>query len=237
MFLRKLSYILLIGIFLSPLLAFSSIVEKEPAGTVYLTFDADMTPYMKSELTSGKVKEWYSPKIISYLKTENVPATVFTTGMFAEVYPDVIKDLGTNTLFSVENHTYDHKAFSSPCYKLASVTKHSEKVLEITKTQEIIKKLTGREPTHVRLPGLCRTEHDEFIIKRIGLIPSNVGIISGDVDQHDYKKIVNSILNQVHKGDNVIIMHLGGPHAPSTEKALEVFVPELLKKGYVFKHL
>ncbi len=237
MFFKTLFYISVILTSLFPACAFSSSTEHEPVGTVYLTFDADMTPYMKSELESGKVKEWYSPKIISYLKTENIPASIFATGMFAEVYPHVIKDFGTNTLFSVENHTYDHRAFSTPCYTLGSVTKHTDKVVEMTKTQEIIKKLTGKEPTHVRLPGLCKTEKDEVLIKKLGLIPSNVGIISGDVKQYDYRKIVKSVLDQVHEGDNVIIMHLGGPHAPSTEKALEVFVPELIKRGYIFKHL
>jgi peptidoglycan/xylan/chitin deacetylase (PgdA/CDA1 family) len=237
MFLRKFSFIFLIVIFVFPLFAFSSSVEKEPVGTIYLTFDADMTPYMKDELLNGKIKEWYSPKIISYLKAEKIPASVFTTGMFAEVYPDLIKDLGSNPLFSIENHTYSHKSFSSPCYKPEPVTKHTEKVLEITKTQEIIKNLTGKEPKYVRLPGLCRTEQDETLIEKLGLIPSNVGIISGDVKQHDYRKIVNSVLHQAHSGDNIIIMHLGGPHAPSIEKALEIFIPELLKKGYIFKHL
>lgn len=237
MFLKKLIYLHILLVLIFPIYAFSSSVEQEPAGVVYLTFDADMTPHMKNRLASGKVKEWYSPNIISFLKRENISATIFTTGMFAEVYPEVIKDLGVNPLFSIENHTYDHKAFSKPCYTLETATKHSEKVLEIIKTQDIIKNLTGKEARYVRLPGLCRTEADDSLIKRLGLIPSNIGIISGDVKQHNYKALVHSVLSQVHPGDNIVIMHLGGPHAPSTEKALEIFVPELIKKGYIFKHL
>jgi peptidoglycan/xylan/chitin deacetylase (PgdA/CDA1 family) len=233
MFFRILIFLLL----LLPINVYASSVKQAPIGTIYLTFDADMTPYMKSKLEHGKVKSWYSPSILTYLKEKRIPASIFTTGMFAEIYSEVIKDLGTNSLFSIENHTYDHAAFSTPCYKLEKVTKHSKKILEITKTQDIIKELTGKVPHYVRLPGLCHSEDDEVLIKKLGLIPSNMGIISGDVEQKDYRKIESNVLSQVKPGDNMIIMHLGGPHAPSTEKAIEVLVPELLKRGYEFKHL
>ena len=237
MFLKRSLLIYTTLIFLFPSFALSASIEKEPAGTIYLTFDADMTPLMKEELEEKKVTSWYDPNILTFLKKEHIPASIFTTGMFAEIYPELIKDLGTNPLFSIENHTYDHAAFTYPCYKLKILTKHQEKVEEITKTQEVIKQLTGKEPQYVRLPGLCKTEADDILIKKLGLEPSNTGIISGDVKQKEYKKIVSSILNQVHPGDNVIIMHLGGPHAPETGKAIQVVIPELIKKGYIFIHL
>jgi peptidoglycan/xylan/chitin deacetylase (PgdA/CDA1 family) len=196
-----------------------------------------MTPYMKKELNSGKIKSWYSPGIISFLVKNNISATVFTTGMFAEIYPDVIRKMSENPLFEIENHTYDHKSFTSNCYKLATVKNQTEKIQEITKTNNIIKKLTGKEPHFIRLPGLCSKKEDDSLIKRLGFISSDTGIISGDAKQKDFNKIKISVLNQVKRGDNVIILHLGGPNAPSTEKAITLLIPELQKRNYIFAHL
>src|ERR1700735_1304466 len=41
---------------------------------VALTFDADMTPGMLSELRGKKVASWYNEKVIAALRQEQVPA-------------------------------------------------------------------------------------------------------------------------------------------------------------------
>ena len=61
--------------------------------TVILSFDADMTPSMRARLMTGKVKAWYDPVIIDMFIQDHVPARIFVTGLFAEVYPDLIRQL------------------------------------------------------------------------------------------------------------------------------------------------
>ncbi len=210
---------------------------KQKIGTVYLTFDADMTPHMKDEAEKGKVGLWYSPGIISYLEEREVPATIFTTGMFAEMYPGVIRAAAMSGLFSIQNHTYDHAAFTVGCYGLSVVTQEKAKTEEIKKATEIITDLTGNAPTYVRLPGLCRNKSDSELIKKLGYKESDDGIISEDPHQMDAKKIVAMVLGKIKPGDNIVIMHLGGPNAPKTEEALTKLIPILSTEGYDFAHL
>ena len=123
----------------------SSATAAKDKKTIYLTFDADMTPHMENELRSGKVKEWYDPKIISYLEDQKIPATIFVTGLFARLYPKEIKQWSDNGLL-IENHTYDHGAFEAPCFGLDVLKSDKDKVAEIKKTQDILFKLTGKMP-------------------------------------------------------------------------------------------
>ncbi len=211
--------------------------ETENSNIVYLTFDADMTLNMKGELRTGAVKSWYNEGILNYLEQNKIPATFFVTGMFAEVYPNLIKRIGADELFSIGNHTYDHKAFEVPCYGLDPTYGDMEKDKEITKTQEIIKNLTGIIPKYVRLPGLCSSKHDKELINKLGLFPSSKGIISGDAFAKDPRRIVDEVLRQIKPGKNIVIMHFGGPNAPSTEKAIKELVPIIEKRGFIFKKL
>src|SRR5580704_592619 len=88
---------------------------------VALTFDADMTPGMLSELKSHRVTSWYNEKVIATLRQEQVPATLFMTGLWIEAYPDVTKELSADPLFELGSHSYSHGAFHSPCYSLAPI--------------------------------------------------------------------------------------------------------------------
>ena len=85
---------------------------------IALTFDADMTPAMKKKLDTGVVKSWYNQKIIDVLRQKNVPATIFITGMWAEIYPQVTRDLASDPLFEVANHSYSHPGFTPTCFGL-----------------------------------------------------------------------------------------------------------------------
>ena len=204
--------------------------------TVYLTFDADMTRSMEKKLKSGKVSSWYSAGLVSYLEQKHISSTIFVTGMFAELYPGVVRELAQTPGVVIGNHTYDHSAFESPCYKLPMLSTDQEKKDEITKTQDILKPLVGYAPTYFRYPGLCRDAHDDTIVTSLGLVVADNGIASGDAFNKNTKSIVTNVLSQVKDG-SVVIMHLGGPNATGTEVALKKIVPTLEQRGYVFKAL
>jgi peptidoglycan/xylan/chitin deacetylase (PgdA/CDA1 family) len=214
----------------------SPAISGAKSKVVYLTFDADMTLFMKQKLMSGKVSSWYSRELVAYLETQKIPATIFTTGMFAEIYPDVIKGLAATPGIVIANHSYDHPGFEGPCYLLRVISTDKQKIDEMQKTQDIIKSLVGYAPTYFRHPGLCHNSHDDALAKSIGLTVEDSGLISGDAFNKNPLSIERTVLRNVHDG-SVIVMHLGGPHAPATAAAIRYLVPELSKEGYTFKSL
>ncbi|MCX6780365.1 MAG: polysaccharide deacetylase family protein [Candidatus Magasanikbacteria bacterium] len=218
------------------LAANSNTASTSSASTVYLTFDADMTPLMQKKLKQGKVKEWYDPELISYLEKERVPATIFVTGMFAEIYPSVVKRWADSGLFIVGNHSYSHPGFTAHCYGLTTVTSTAAKQDQIEKTQKILTPLIGYTPTYFRYPGLCHTAADDQLVASLGLKIAPATIISGDAFAKNSSAIVKNVLKQL-KDNAVILMHTGGPNAPATTAAVKTLVPILEKRGFLFKTL
>ena len=121
----------------TPQSAFNHAVTSQKV--VALTFDADMTVKMRDELKSGKVTSWYNANVIAVLKQDNVPATLFLTGLWIEAYPDVTKTLAQDPLFEFGNHSYSHGGFRSPCYGLPAVKKSNE-AAEVQKTDALLRK-------------------------------------------------------------------------------------------------
>lgn len=201
--------------------------------TLYLTFDADMTPGMLRREKDHKVALWYSPGLVDYLLEKKISATVFSTGMFAEDYPELITKLASSGLMSIQNHTYDHAAFSTPCYGLAAVTTDQAKNQEMSQASEVLRKLTGQEPVYLRHPGLCYKPHDIELAEKMGLKISDAGTISGDAFARNPQLVAESILRGAPRNP-VIILHLGGPNAPATEEAIKIAVPKLQAAGYTF---
>src|SRR6202011_1408245 len=86
---------------------------------VALTFDLDMNAGMAAAARGGAV--WINKDALSYLETRNIHATVFMTGMWAEVYPALARQVATNPNFEIGDHSYSHPAFHLPCYRLHGV--------------------------------------------------------------------------------------------------------------------
>jgi peptidoglycan-N-acetylglucosamine deacetylase len=200
---------------------------------VALTFDADMTPGMLRELKSGKVASWYNEKVIAALRQQQVPATLFLTGLWIEAYPDATKQLSDDRLFELGNHSYSHGAFHSPCYSLFPIPE-AKQAAEVQKTDDLLSKYATAHKKYFRFPGLCS---DAAAIKRVE--DQGYAVIGGDVDGADAfekspKWVASDVASHVRPGSIVVLHMHGGPDAPATADALPDLVAKLRSEGYTF---
>src|ERR1700736_6794342 len=198
---------------------------------VALTFDLDMNPDMAAAARAGF--RWINTDGTSYLESTNVHATIFMTGMWAEVYPAEARRLAANPNFEIGNHSYSHPAFHSPCYQLWSVSRTAQPS-QVQRAQQAIERVTGLTPKYFRFPGGCYDRSALDIVHAAGLIPVQWNVNSIDAFNAYPQQIVSTVLSEVRPG-SIIVMHLHGrANAPSTGPALRLIVPELEKRGYQF---
>ncbi len=199
---------------------------------VALTFDADMTPKMKSRLISGAVKSYDDERVVAILQQNQVKATFFLTGMWTEIYQQSAKNIADNNLFEIGNHSYSHPGFKWPCYNLGRVSE-AQKKQEIEKAEAVIEGITGVRSTLWRFPGGCASESDRKLVESFGLRVVGWDFGSSDAFNNNEAGIEKRVLAKVHDGA-IIVFHLGGPNSPKTAEALGVIIPELKKRGYRF---
>jgi peptidoglycan/xylan/chitin deacetylase (PgdA/CDA1 family) len=213
--------------------ALTALPSRAGPRTVYLTFDADMTPAMLRRLHAGEVESWYDPGIVDFLRAQHVPAAIFVSGLFAEAYPDLVQGLAHDPLFTVGVHGYRHSAYTPDCYGLPVLHSEAEKREDVTHARDAIAKVSGRVPTLFRYPGLCHDAQADKVVRQAGLRVDTPNVIAGDSFNSNVKAIVEQVLKQT-KNRGTVIFHLGGPNAPATLAALKQVVPALAKRGYVF---
>lgn len=200
---------------------------------VALTFDACMTYGMDKSLKDGRVKSYYNQPVIGELNKEKVPATLFLSGLWAKDYPDVTKSLANNPLFEIGNHSYSHPAFTLGCFGLPFLNS-ADKENEIKLSQEILFKLTGKEPKLFRFPGGCYGEGDLKLAKDYGLDIVGWDLASGDAFNNNTQSIIKRVESGVRPG-SIIVMHMNGDvNAPQTANALPEIISYLRANGYTF---
>ncbi len=203
----------------------------ENQNLVALSFDADMTAGMKKMLEEKKVESYYNQKIIEILREENVPATLFLAGLWAEAYPQVTKELSQDPLFEIGNHSYSHPAFGWPCFHLRPISL-PEKEKEISQAQETLFKITGRYPRLFRFPGGCFQKKDLELTKTFGLTVAHWNVDGRDAFNANEKEILAAVKKQTLPG-SIIVLHLhGNKNAPKTAEALPLVIKFLREKGY-----
>jgi peptidoglycan/xylan/chitin deacetylase (PgdA/CDA1 family) len=198
---------------------------------VAVTFDLDMNAGMAAAAGSGTV--WINQDALSYLETHNIHATLFMTGMWAEVNPTLARQLATNPNFEIGDHSYSHPAFHTPCYRLEGVSR-AEQARQIQRAQEAIQRSTGVLPRYFRFPGGCYDRQALDLVHAAGLIPVQWNVNSIDAFNNYPQQIASTVLSAVQPG-SIVVMHLHGrANAPSTGQALRLIIPELEKRGYQF---
>ncbi len=159
--------------------------------------------------------------ILKTLKKENVEATFFVLGQWAEKYPDVIKKMVADG-HDVANHSYSHPHIASLSYEDIKG--------EIEKANETIEKISGKENDLFRAPYGEYTDNVIEVAEELGFYT-----IQWDVDSLDWKNIgkeaiIKRVLDKTKNG-SIILMHNG---TEETANTLPEMITKLKEKGFNF---
>jgi peptidoglycan/xylan/chitin deacetylase (PgdA/CDA1 family) len=166
----------------------------------------------------------YTRKFAELLSKYNIPATFFCSGKAAEQFPGVVK-LISEQGFEIGNHAYSHTSLRW--------RKWSYIMVEIEKTDAILKSIIGKEVTLFRPPYL------RFgILLLFCLWKLKKKLVLADVSTKDYtsqnaEEIVLNVERKVKNG-SVLLFHDGGKNQEITFQALEMMIPKLLEQGFQF---
>ena len=191
------------------------IIEHGPRDgkKIALTFDACPT---------GREDE-YDEKVIEVLIKEAVPATLFLSGRWIEKNRDEAMALAANRQFEIANHAFRHPHM---------LEKDDERIVrELKRTQEIIRKTTGKRPRYFRPPF---GEVDERLAKlaaEAGLVTVQYDIASGDPDPGlSAKRIVRGVVGDA-KGGSIVVFHMN-KNGRRTAEVLPEVIKQLREKGF-----
>jgi len=139
----------------------------------------------------------HAGKLLDTLKKHNVKATFFLEGQYVKARPHLAKRIAKEG-HQIGNHSYRHPDF----------TKSSESTIEseITRTQELVYKITGKYPTTLRPPfGLYDDRVQQIAADQ------KLPIILWNTSSHDWShKNADKIYEEVMQGarrDSIVLMH------------------------------
>jgi len=178
---------------------------------IALTFDDGPHPYD-------------TDKILAVLREYGIRATFFEIGCNVEAYPDVARRV-SEAGCEIGNHTYTHP-------HLSKVTAQQLED-EVRRTDEIITRVTGRQPVLFRPPEGALDSPSCLAIERMGRTQ-----ILWSVDTNDWRgrradQIAATVCRRVRGGD-IILMHDYVSRKTQAPDALRVIIPRLLEEGYRF---
>lgn len=179
---------------------------------IALTFDACPTTSEYDERI---------PRILTETKT---PATIFLSGSWVKRSPEIVRELGSNPLLELANHSYRHKHMPQ--------LKTDEQILgELLTTQAEIHAITGKIPTYFRPPFGEFDARLASLAGKAGLTTIEFDLPSGDPDEYATKpKVVAWVLKQARPG-SIVVMHINHKQFP-TGDALPEIIQGLRKRGY-----
>lgn len=200
---------------------------------IALTFDAEMTDGMRDAVLSGKVKSSYDPRIIDALNKTQTKATLFLTGQWIELYPDVTRELAKNPLFEFGSHSYNDSSYNGFCYGLKQIPS-SVRIEEVGSAEKILRQYVGIDNRLFRFPGGCYSEDDAKLVTSANDTIVHWDVKGSDGFNNNTNQVIHNVVDNVQNG-SIIILHMNGaPTSPKTADALPAIIEKLKAKGFEF---
>jgi peptidoglycan/xylan/chitin deacetylase (PgdA/CDA1 family) len=195
---------------------------------VALTFDADVSRRLPR--SGAAARAGAHRKILAFLKSQRVPATLFLTGLWVEVHPSDAREVGREPLFEIGNHSYSHLAFAGPCFGLPVINSDGQKREEVLRGADVIAAATRRMPRYFRFPGGCYAPGDVALVRTLRAEPVQWDVLSGDSFDFDAASVAQRILESIRPG-SIVVMHLSEPQRAVGTEVLTILLPELHARG------
>ncbi len=192
-----------------------------------LTFDA----------CGGPKGSGYDTKLIDFLASEAIPATLFISGKWMDANPEIFQTLSRNPLFEIENHGLNHKpcsAIGRSAYGIKGTKNVGEIFDEIELNDSKILNLTGRKPKYYR-PGTAYGDEICFdIANALGYEVVNFSVRGDAGATYSAKRVREALLRSA--AASIILMHMNHPEG-GTAKGVIAAIPELRNRGFAFVRL
>lgn len=199
--------------------AYSVFSKQEPS--VFSKGDANHeTIALTFNISWGEKKVF---DILKQLETDQVQATFFVSGEWAERHPDILKKI-TENKHELGILGYRYKSYLDQ--EIDQVRK------DLYHAQEVFKKLGYPDVELLRTPSGHFNKEIIALAEQLGF-----KVIHWNINPHDWKNpgtetIVNMIMEKTTNGD-ILLLH-ASDSAKQTAKALQTVLPGLKNKGFEF---
>jgi peptidoglycan/xylan/chitin deacetylase (PgdA/CDA1 family) len=192
-----------------------------------LTFDA----------CRGLKGNGYDAKLIKYLESERIPATLFISGRWIDKNQDIFQELAKNPLFEIESHGLNHKPCSvngRSVYGIEGTRNVDELIDEIEQNGIKIQKLIGRKPKFYRPATAYCDEIGVEVANALGYEVVNFNVLGDAGATYSKNQVKEALLNAPLS--SIILMHMNHPERETREGIIRA-IPELKKRGFKFAQL
>lgn len=190
-------------------------IQQKDASSIVLTFDDGPSPR-------------YTAELLDMLCANNVRATFFVVGVFAQDNPELIKRMQHDGhTIGIHSFAHENGLFMSP----------NKTAADAARTISALKKL-GVTVRWYRPPWGHFNLSMIFCLRKFGLRPFLWDVMAQDWSAHSTAEMIESKLLKRTKAGSIICLHdgRGRNHAPSrTIAALSNVIPAWKNDGYKFE--
>jgi len=179
----------------------------------------------------------FDKRLIDYLAQNNIPATLFISGSWAEKNRENLDEIVKNPNFEIENHGMDHKPCSSKgesAFGVKGTENVSEIYDEIETSANLLEEFTGKKVKFYRSGTGYADEICVGVAEDIGEKVVNWSLAADGGATYSKDKI-ESLLDQIESGQ-IAIVHMNHPEGPNAEAIIES-IPKLQSAGFDFVKL
>ncbi len=158
-------------------------------------------------------------RILAVLMQYDARATFYVVGNKLAEFPDVLKRTAASGS-EIACHTWSH-------VKLITVSASTMRS-QITRTNDLIRELTGVEVKCLRPPYGNQNATLRSVCKDLGLVITRWEVDTKDWSSRNTNKVYKAIMNGAGNGEIILCHDL----YPTTAAAVEMAIPDLIEKGY-----
>lgn len=191
---------------------------------IALTFDA----------CGGDHGNGYDEELISFLKAEQIPATLFVNERWIVANEALFLELAADRLFQIENHGTEHSPLSvtgGEAWGIPATQSLEEVYDEIMNNHERVQTLTGKKMTLFRSGTAFYDEVAVELANALGYEVVNFDILGDAGATYSSGQVKNALM--AAQPGSIALLHMNQPGS-GTAEGVKQAIPLLQEQGFEF---